>query len=276
MTAGQGWFKEYIFTFTSIQATRWNLAVSLRVLVTAPLQQKITLDITTQSTLYTDAPREMIRQRSGGLENSKFLYQTRQTPFTNEKHRTLTDTTIVNTTLPSFVFFPYLNFTVTNVTYCTGCRQSCVEIKCTLTRNTGSWILSLFSSSYGHKVTFSQLHGKFPLITKRGKISSDHIRNANKEVELQKGWSVILTISYKVINWEPNHLLSHSWQKQSNRQVLVEHSNKLSEHHRFDFCWEPSASLTSFPSHQRLNTTANHWHLSVSYTHLTLPTKLEV
>ena len=89
MTAGQGWFKEYIFIFTSIQATRWNLAVSLRVLVTAPLQQKITLDITTQSTLYTDAPREMIRQRSGGLENSKFLYQTRQTPFTKEKHRTL-------------------------------------------------------------------------------------------------------------------------------------------------------------------------------------------
>ena len=150
---------------------------------------------------------------------------------------------------------------MTNVTYCTGCWQSCVEIKCTLTRNRGSWILSLFSSSHGHKVTFSQLHGKLPLITKRGKISSDHIRNANKEVELQKGRSVILTISYKVINWEPNHLLSHSWEKQSNRQVLVEHSNKLSEHHRFDFCWEPSASLTSFPSHQRLNTTANHWHL---------------
>ena len=86
MTASQGWFKGYIFTFTPIQATRWNLAVSLRMLVTAPLQQKITLDITT---LYTDAPREMIRQRSGGLENSKFLYQTRQTPFTKEKHRTL-------------------------------------------------------------------------------------------------------------------------------------------------------------------------------------------
>ena len=65
--------------------------VSLRVLVTAPLSQeeeKITLDITTQSTLYTDAPRGIMLPRSGGLENTKFLYQTRQTPFFKQKHRT--------------------------------------------------------------------------------------------------------------------------------------------------------------------------------------------
>ena len=74
MTARPRWFKESIIvTFTPIQAL--NL-VSLRVLVTAPLSQekeKITLDITTQSTLYTDAPRDIMLQRSGGLENSKFF-----------------------------------------------------------------------------------------------------------------------------------------------------------------------------------------------------------
>ena len=56
----------------------------------APLSQeveKITLHITTQSTLHTDAPRGIMLRRSGGLENSKFLYQTRQTPFTKHKHR---------------------------------------------------------------------------------------------------------------------------------------------------------------------------------------------
>ena len=50
-------------------------------------------------------------------------------------------------------------------------------------------------SSYGHNVTLSQLHGKLPFITVLGKISSDHILNANKEGELQKGRSIILTIS---------------------------------------------------------------------------------
>ena len=45
-------------------------------------------------------------------------------------------------------------------------------------------------------------------------------------------------------------------EKESRRQV--EHSKELSEHHdRFDFCW----AFTSFPSHQRLNISANHWHL---------------
>ena len=36
----------------------------------------------------TDAPRRIMLQRSGGLEKSKFLYQTRQTLFTKQKHRT--------------------------------------------------------------------------------------------------------------------------------------------------------------------------------------------
>ena len=45
-------------------------------------------DITTQSILYIDAPRGIMQQRSGGLENSKFLNQTRQTPFTEQKLRT--------------------------------------------------------------------------------------------------------------------------------------------------------------------------------------------
>jgi len=82
------WIKESIVTFTPIQAL--NL-LSLRELMKAPLSQEvemITLDITTQSTLYTDAPRGIMLQCSGGLENSKFLYQTRLTPFTKQKHRT--------------------------------------------------------------------------------------------------------------------------------------------------------------------------------------------
>ena len=54
----------------------------------APLSQeveKITLDITAHSTLYTDAPQGIMLQRSGGLENSKFFHQTKQTPFTHQK-----------------------------------------------------------------------------------------------------------------------------------------------------------------------------------------------
>ena len=85
---GPKWFKLSIVTFTPFQAL--NL-LSLRELVMAPLSQEvemITLDITTQSTLHTDAPRGIMLQRSGGLENSKFLYQTRQSsPFT--KHNGL-------------------------------------------------------------------------------------------------------------------------------------------------------------------------------------------
>ena len=40
--------------------------------------EKITLDYTTQSTHYTDAARGMMLQRSGGLENSKFIIETHQ------------------------------------------------------------------------------------------------------------------------------------------------------------------------------------------------------
>ena len=49
--------------------------------------EKITLGITIQSTLYTDARRPMMPQRSGGLENSKSFQQTKKT-FINQKHRT--------------------------------------------------------------------------------------------------------------------------------------------------------------------------------------------
>ena len=45
------------------------------VLKTAPLGEKakITLDITTQSIVYTDAPRGMILPHNGGLANSNFF-----------------------------------------------------------------------------------------------------------------------------------------------------------------------------------------------------------
>ena len=88
MTARPCWLKISIYTFTPIQALNF---VSLRVLVMAPLSQeveKITLGLTTQSTLHTDAPRGIMLQRSGGLENSEFPYQTRQTPFTKQKNIT--------------------------------------------------------------------------------------------------------------------------------------------------------------------------------------------
>ena len=101
----------------------------------------------------------------------------------------------------------------------------------------------------------------FPLITVQGKISSAHILNANKESKLQKGRYIILTISQRLSIESRTTFWAISWEKESNRQVLVENINKLSEHHWFDCCWEPSASLTSFPSHQRLNTTANYWHI---------------
>ena len=90
MTVRPGWFKKAIGTSTPIHTTDRDI-VSLRVLLTAPLRQqeeRITLDFTEQSTIYTDVRRPMMPQRSGGLENSKFLYQTRQTPFTKQKHRT--------------------------------------------------------------------------------------------------------------------------------------------------------------------------------------------
>ena len=88
MTARPCLVKKSIPTFTPIQALNF---VSLRVLVMAPLSQeveKITLDLTIQSTLHTDAPRGIMLRRSGGLENSEFLYQTRQTPFTKQKNIT--------------------------------------------------------------------------------------------------------------------------------------------------------------------------------------------
>ena len=131
--------------------------------------------------------------------------------------------TIVNTTLPCVVCFPYINFTVTNATYCPGCWHSCVEIKCILTRNRGAWNLphplSIFSSFYGHKVSFSQLHGKLPLITVLRKISSAHILNANKEGELQKGRSVILTISLMLSIESRTTFWAISWEKESNWQL---------------------------------------------------------
>ena len=79
-TARQRWLKQSIGIFTSIHTT-WNI-VSSQVLVTAPLSyqvEKITLDFTRQSTLYTDARRAIMLQRSGDLENSKFFIQREQT-----------------------------------------------------------------------------------------------------------------------------------------------------------------------------------------------------
>ena len=38
--------------------------------------------------LHIDSSLKSCQFTSGGLENSKFLYQTRQTPFTKHKHRT--------------------------------------------------------------------------------------------------------------------------------------------------------------------------------------------
>lgn len=55
------------------------------ILVMAPFHhqmKKITLDVTTQSTFYTDAPRGMMLQRSGGLQNSKCIIQRIQTSST--------------------------------------------------------------------------------------------------------------------------------------------------------------------------------------------------
>ena len=83
ITARPGWLKESIGTFTWIHTTRRNF-VSLRVLGTAPLRhhlEKITLDNTMKSTLYTDARRPMMPQHSGGLENSKFSHQNETDSF---------------------------------------------------------------------------------------------------------------------------------------------------------------------------------------------------
>ena len=82
-TGRPGYFKQAIGTFTPIHTTGY--IVSSRMLVMAPLHhqvEKITLDVTTQSTLYTDAPRGIMLQRSGGLENSKFIIQRIQTSST--------------------------------------------------------------------------------------------------------------------------------------------------------------------------------------------------
>ena len=76
ITARPIWLKQSIGTFTLIHTTG-NIASS-RVLEKALLRHKvarITLDITTQSILYTDARREIMQQRSGGLASSKNLTQ---------------------------------------------------------------------------------------------------------------------------------------------------------------------------------------------------------
>ena len=67
---------QYGFSLVSMSERLSAPIVSLRVVVTAPLRhklEKITLENTTRSTLYTDARRPMMPQRSGGLENSKFF-----------------------------------------------------------------------------------------------------------------------------------------------------------------------------------------------------------
>ena len=82
ITARQRWLKT-TGTLTSIHTT-WILVVS-QVFVLAPLGhqvEKITLDITTQGILYTDVRREIMLQRSGGLENSKFFNEREQTSST--------------------------------------------------------------------------------------------------------------------------------------------------------------------------------------------------
>ena len=76
-------------TFTTIHTT--SIIVSSQVVVMALLNtlvEKTTLDFTTQSTFCTDARPMIMLQRSGGLENSKFFHQTKQTPFTHQKDRT--------------------------------------------------------------------------------------------------------------------------------------------------------------------------------------------
>ena len=107
--------------------------ISLRVLVTAPLRhklEKITLENTTRSTLYTDASRPMMPQRSGGLEDSKYILHTLKTTQANCQarcemtNRPTTDTRLANRALvgPSFK-----NFTV-NKPY--DCHLLCFVEKC--------------------------------------------------------------------------------------------------------------------------------------------------
>ena len=86
ITARPRYFKKAICTFTLIQTT--GLIVSSRVLITAQLSykvEKITLGITIQPTLYTDARPGMMPQRSGGLENSKFFIPGEQRSSTQKK-----------------------------------------------------------------------------------------------------------------------------------------------------------------------------------------------
>ena len=83
----------------------------------APLSQeveKITLDITAHSTLYTDAAQGIMLQRSGGLENSKFFHQTKQTPFTHQKDSYLV---LENTRISAAAFLIYKEVTslLTNI-----------------------------------------------------------------------------------------------------------------------------------------------------------------
>ena len=86
ITARPRYFKKAICTFTLIHTTAH--IVSSRVLKTAPLShqvEKITLGITIQPTVYTDAHPGMIPQRSGGLENSKFFIPGEQRSSTQKK-----------------------------------------------------------------------------------------------------------------------------------------------------------------------------------------------
>ena len=99
ITARPRYFNLAIRTFTLIYTT--SHIVSSRVLITAPIRyqvEKITLGITVQPTLYTDARPGMMPQRSGGLENSKFFIPGEQRSSTQKKHR------FPNLDTPQFVY----------------------------------------------------------------------------------------------------------------------------------------------------------------------------
>ena len=85
ITARLGWLKQSIGTFRPIPTTEHS--VSSQVLVTDPLSyqvERITLEIITQSILYTDARRGIMPQRSGGLASTKNLTQKTE----NKKQKT--------------------------------------------------------------------------------------------------------------------------------------------------------------------------------------------
>ena len=117
-------------------------------LVTALLRyqlKKITLGITIQCTLYTDARPGIMPQRSGGLENSKFLIQREQRSFNKQKHR------VLNLNTPQFVciffleitrvylkFLVYQKVTLLQHRYCTrgnGHNPTCDGVMCIIPLN---------------------------------------------------------------------------------------------------------------------------------------------